>query len=382
MAKKKSVGPREPKDGPTKSKGVVDTGKANDQLCDALSALTPESIAYLEKPTIKAAGMRAIRKETEEYRDAPLAEITTDMAELRREYSMNLVMGQVVLNRSGAFVRQALGYDPQSKDKEAQKAIVAEANRLIIAVSKGEDVPLTEGVQAYVLNSLHSAAPFMAEAADYKQRLECLAGFLPFWKDYGCHIRGLGLLSLGTLIGETGDLNNYPSIQCLWKRLGAACMDGVHQSRLPEWCKGASDDVKRDEWIRRGYNKRRRCNLYNFCAGQVKAGGPYSPTYYWRKPIEVEKLAGNKDWKIRAHRRATLYMSKFMLMEMWEMWTGKDAHCYYKEHAPYRVLSTAGGQLPQKDIAVLGQLPGLPEKDKKIDKADIDADIDIFNEEE
>ena len=132
--------------------------------------------------------------------------------------------------------------------------------------------------------------------------------------------RGFGALSLATLIGETGDLSNYSTHSKLWKRLGLAVIGGERQRRVP----GAAA-------IEHGYNASRRAIVWTVGQCLFKAqsqrvdkgtgrilrqAGPYRLGYDARKELELTRV----ETKAHAHNRATRYMEKKLVRNLWKAW--------------------------------------------------------------
>lgn len=148
-----------------------------------------------------------------------------------------------------------------------------------------------------------------------EKKMEQLARVLPlarFIED----TPGLGALSVASLIGETGMLSNYSTVAKLWKRLGLAVMpDGTRQRLVP----GVAA-------LEHGYNPSRRSVMWNvgnnvFRTQSARKGGeagPYRVVYDDRKAYELER---NPDIRpIIAHRRATRYMEKRIVRDLWRAW--------------------------------------------------------------
>jgi len=133
-------------------------------------------------------------------------------------------------------------------------------------------------------------------------------------------IKGFGIGSLAAVIGEAGDLSNYPTHSHLWKRLGLAVIDGGRQRLVP----GADALVH-------GYSPSRRSVVWNIgqCVfkaqsprvdketGEVKVeAGEYRKLYDARKEYEM----GRVETKGHAHNRAMRYMEKKLMRDLWKAW--------------------------------------------------------------
>jgi len=133
-------------------------------------------------------------------------------------------------------------------------------------------------------------------------------------------VKGFGIGSLAAVIGEAGDLSNYPTHSHLWKRLGLAVIDGGRQRMVP----GA-------DALAHGYSPSRRSVIWNIgqCVlkaqsqrvdketGEVKAeAGEYRKLYDARKEYEM----GRVETKGHAHNRATRYVEKKLMRDLWKAW--------------------------------------------------------------
>ena len=138
-------------------------------------------------------------------------------------------------------------------------------------------------------------------------------------------IRGFGELSLAGLIGETGDLSSYATHSKLWKRLGLAVINGGRQRRITG-----------DEALEHGYSATRRSLVWNIgqcvmktqsvrvdkTTGEEKSpAGRYRRIYDDRKAYETDRV----ETKGHAHNRATRYMEKRLIRDLWTAWRAIEA---------------------------------------------------------
>lgn len=167
----------------------------------------------------------------------------------------------------------------------------------------------------------------------YEKLMNDIVKKLPIWKEWGINVLGLGTVTLGMIIAETGNLSNYLGT-CkeanvkLIKRMGIGVwFDGSGQGRLPEGVY-KTDKQKKAAWIERGYCPRRRTIIYrvaeSFCL-QQKKDSSYCNIYKARKAYKKEK---NPEWvygKIEAD--AKKYMCRKLLCDMRQKWV--ELHPYY-----------------------------------------------------
>lgn len=166
-----------------------------------------------------------------------------------------------------------------------------------------------EHVRPVLAVHLHSLADAQKP---YDKAIARLAKQLPVWA-WAEQVRGCGPLVLGLIVGETGDLAQYDGPAKVWKRMGLAVMpDGTRQRR-----------VAGDEAIAHGYNPQRRSLMFNLgeCLIKLNQAGPYRRFYDERKAFELARLPadakGRQGW---AHARASRYMQKRFLVDLWEAW--------------------------------------------------------------
>jgi hypothetical protein len=193
-----------------------------------------------------------------------------------------------------------LGWRLDLPDKE-RKAIEREAAKLM------RDP--TDNFRQAVEASQKAAALFHDTEKKFAKEIERAAESLPVWQ-FAKDIRGFGALSLGTIVGEAGDLANYPTKSKLWKRMGVGLLDGRRQGNP-----GTGADA--DEWIRHGYKPARRALLWQIGANLIMLNnGDYRALYLSRKDFELAR--GFK--KLHAHNRAKRYMEKRLLRDLWQAW--------------------------------------------------------------
>lgn len=129
--------------------------------------------------------------------------------------------------------------------------------------------------------------------------------------------RGFGIESLATIIGETGDLGNYPNPGNLWARMGCAPFQSNGKAFMgATWKAGKEGKLSGEEWTQFGYSPRRRSVAYVIGENLVKqnATGPYRARYNGAKAAAAES---HTDWKpLRCHRHAMLLATKLLLKNL------------------------------------------------------------------
>ena len=251
----------------------------------------------------------------------------------------------------GAYLRTALGWRKDAAADE-RKAIAVLADDLITCGEHGAKAesrktpkpnphelagsPEYERFAKIIGASLKARAPWDAIEADAEKALSGLAEQLPVWAAFGAEIRGFGPLSLATIVGEAGDLSNYPTVAKLWKRMGVAVVNGKRQG-------GLAKSASKDDWIEHGYNRERRSRMWNIGKSLVYAGGEYADLYRARKEVERQKAADEgltvapagsipkkraAEFRSLGHidKRAQRYMEKRLLADLWKAWRRAIEH--------------------------------------------------------
>lgn len=195
-----------------------------------------------------------------------------------------------------------------------------EANKLYAAMEKGADDAQAEMARMLTDPFIQARSILEGNRKRTEKAMEKSAKTLPVaqWVD---GIKGFGIASLAAVIGEAGDLSNYPTHSHLWKRLGLAVIDGGRQRLMP----GA-------DAIIHGYSPGRRSVVWNVgqCVfkaqsqrvdketGEVKIeAGEYRKLYDARKEYELPRVEGKK---AHAHNRAMRYMEKKLMRDLWKAW--------------------------------------------------------------
>ncbi len=245
--------------------------------------------------------------------DTHITSVCLSLRELQAQ-RVATIRAQIRLqNQARAFVRRYLGWAPDLSEAERKK-INGEAAKLVKEIEADPKHP-------------HPATLFvMATGAgrkpldDYRRRLEKqMEGHvksLPVWP--WCEaIKGFGALGLAIIVGEAGDLSNYPNPGKLWKRMGLA---------PPE----AYAMMTRAGVTAKCIPKRRRSTIWTIGDSLIKGNDDgYRQIYEERKAYEVAKHPewdkgiddeGKLHVKMPAHRRAQRYMEKRLLRDLWRAW--------------------------------------------------------------
>ncbi len=183
---------------------------------------------------------------------------------------------------------------------------VASENKLVQKATRHK-TPTPTRARKVTRPYMLALAPIREWRASLEKDLELLAAQLPV-ADWARQQKGFGLLRLGFIIGETGDLSNYATKEKVWKRMGLAIApDGKAQRR-----------VRGSDAIEMGFNPRRRAVMYVVGDCLIRQKGHYKAIYDQRK--EYEKQAHPELPLIVLHRRAKRYMEKALLADLWQEW--------------------------------------------------------------
>lgn len=173
---------------------------------------------------------------------------------------------------------------------------------------------------------LYAHACDLGESCKFRRKyLEYGAQQLAIWQQWCRDIRGVDAYGLARLLCETGDLWHYPTVPKLWKRLGVGLCNGERQRRVLHITEAEARAI--------GFVPRRRAVVYNLQTGlltQNKAceghaaqtcsthPGAYRALYLARKTVEQAKVPEGAP--LLWHRRASRYMAKRFLRDLWNAW--------------------------------------------------------------
>lgn len=276
-------------------------------------------------------------------------------------------------NAAGARVRRALGC--QSDDDEAKREKVkAKAAKIVSDALNGRGCALPS-VASDLAVIARSIEPLTKARHECELAMKRLMRKLPIWEQWAKGVRGLGELGCAVILAETGNLGNYATRERVWKRLGLAPLNGKAMST---WRKEGG--LTADDWTAAGYSPRRRAEIFS-CVGdplfrqQTMVVGPYRQAYDTYKAkqtalneagafaeqaagiVKAAKKAGRAPLKVNAegrltpihiHNRATRFMTKELIRDLWSEW----------RRASSAVITTH--RLPAADYSSLEERPANP----------------------
>lgn len=261
-----------------------------------------------------------------------VAKISAELQALQRQRAVLTKSRIMQSNRLQAIVAGAIGYQANMSEKDRQKKF-AEASALI---EECRDESFEHPMAAVVRTTLIGIDAFEAQQRVYEKEMLALAKKLPVaaWVAHKDR-RGFGLLQLAIVVGECGDLANYPNPAKIWRRMGCAPHSFDGQTHMgATWRAGKEGKLPAAEWASFGYSPRRRSIAYLVGEGIVKQNdaGPYRTHYDQTKDAAQER---HPDWpKLRCHRHAMLLATKRLLLDLWRTWNGRRPKPQVKPKLP------------------------------------------------
>jgi len=293
-----------------------------------------------------------------------------ELQSLQRRRAVVLKSRNMVANRLQALVAGTIGYHSGMPEKERKKKF-AEAATVVRQVADGAD----SDWRGIILAHLASIKPFNVEKAALEKEMLKLARCLPVaaWV-LQPEQNGFGLPFLAIVIGETGDLANYPNPAKVWRRLGCAPHTFGGQTHMgATWRAGKEGKLPAEEWEAFGYSPRRRSIAYligeavmkqNFVRGgngdsrgatestiatrRTKSAGangtgdggietegidagPYRARYDQAKAAARQN---HPDWPPqRCNLHGKLLAAKLLLKRLWVEWNRGDMNAFSRPHA-------------------------------------------------
>ena len=277
-----------------------------------------------------------------------VAAVAAALQSLQRQRQWHLKSRNMVANRLQSTVAGTLGYH-NGMDKKERAALYKQATKVIAAIKKGGPAE-SDMVAGIVKTTSIAIAGFQEMKLSLENEMVAIAKTLPVapWVE-APEQRGFGLLFLGIVIGETGDLAGYANPAKVWRRLGCAPWTFDGQTLMgATWRGGKHGKLPSSEWESFGYSPRRRSIAFLIGEGIVKQNsfasevepeeeeeessetekrykpvrdaGPYRQRY---DEAKVTFAAKHPDYKpLRCHRHAMLLGTKLLLKNLWIQWTG------------------------------------------------------------
>lgn len=144
---------------------------------------------------------------------------------------------------------------------------------------------------------------------DVKPRIRTL----PIWQKWGKDVKGLGELSLGSIISCCENPGAYKNVGYLWKRFGLGFI--LDNEKMPIRQRLCRD---KDMAVKMGYSPERRSTMHVIGDCLIRARGLYKEIYDFEKEKLEEKHP--ELTKIHKHRRAMRKMEKIFLRDFRRAW--------------------------------------------------------------
>lgn len=200
-------------------------------------------------------------------------------------------------------------------------------------VKKGETMPEDADLEIALMPFVAAIAHFDESIGPIERELEKLARRLPI-APWAKTVTGLGWGSIAAIVGEAGDLSQYPSVAGVWKRMGLAVIDGDGRQR-----KVANADAA----LIHGYSPERRSVVWVMADSMSKhqrtwldkeTGEVRKPAGVYGEVLEREKekaLAAGCN-NLHAERRGKRHMSKAVIKDMTLAWREAVGHRCQDDH--------------------------------------------------
>lgn len=250
-----------------------------------------------------------------------------------------------------AFARVYFSAWQPSAEKVSRLKAAAQAKRVVDQIRAGtapseEDSAIYAAMSGMVNTAQASWHAFEVERKAHRKAAEKMVAQLPAW-DRIKHVRGFSVWGLATIVGEVGDVGDYPGPRHLFKRLGLApdeCYPKGEQRTgrmIPRNSRGRimgiiADPLFRAQWrgAREGDDGSQRGNEsqvdFDPVATSIPAHaiGPFGAVYGEAK---VRQLAAGKT-KGHAEKLARRTMVKALLHDVHRAWHGVELD-YAKQNA-------------------------------------------------
>lgn len=243
--------------------------------------------------------------------------------ELYRRKVATLEIRKNLDNQLGSYVARELG-DHGGLAKEERVALRKKADKLIVAIEKGsvpaDQQDVANRISGLVINSRISRQGFQVFLNGLEKKMCALADTLGP-AEWIKQIRGVGILSLATIVGECGDLSNYANPGKLWKRLGLAPFNGKMPST---WRYGNEGTLTADQWTDLGYSPRRRSAAWMIgWAIMMQNDGVYRDRFDEAK-LKSKANEQHSEWSDGRHNsHAMLLATKRFVLDLWKQWNGR-----------------------------------------------------------
>lgn len=281
--------------------------------------------------------------------------VSAELQVLQRHRAIVVKSRIMQSNRLQAIVAGSIGYESRMPEKQRLK-LFKDAATVIRNIVDGD---ATSPLRNVILVTMVGIDAFNDQDHEIKRAQIKLVKELPVseWA-VRPEQRGFGLQSLATVVGETGDLANYPNPAKLWRRMGCAPHEFDGNRRMGStWRFGKEGKLPSSEWESFGYSPRRRSVMYVIGENLVKQNGsigggpvpetvlngasdddavradehcrdtdgsrvgPYRVRYDEAKAKLAAEHVGNPLYPpMRCHKHGMLLATKLLLKNLWVEW--------------------------------------------------------------
>ena len=245
-------------------------------------------------------------------------------------------------NSLNGVTRWRLGWYDEGLTEKDHKRINGQAKTLLVAMNQGKPVAQkyreqAEKLERRVWTTKIAVAAFKDEQDEHeKTMLELLPALPPAALAYRETVKGFGEMTLLVMIGEAGNLSDYPNVAKVWKRLGFAPAETYPQGekskgrKIPKSRKGTIWGMLIPQILKQQVATIRDDNGKD--TGVREPRGPYGAFYLEHKAAYLARFTadGTKAPKVRAHEYAARRVIKRVLKELWKAWNG---HVPAEDHA-------------------------------------------------
>ena len=320
-----------------------DNGVTGDRLGGELDCVTDNSAAAQDTMIDdRESGIDRVAVDQRQSSDEGLlgteimgvAAICREIQGLQRQRRAAMKLRIMLENGTTAFVASMIGYSANMDDKKRKK-VFSDAQKMVKRIDEDDHTADNEtsdegehrsDIDRAVAPLVRITFSSRSKFADYEKRLLAkmtkLAGQLPVaaWFDHPDR-RGIKLTMLATIVGEAGNLSDYPNPAKLWKRLFGAPYEKEGHVRMPSsWRRKGG--LAADEWSDIGYSPRRNASTYQLRENIVMQNreGPYRKRYDEAKS-KSKANPSHEDWTdAHHHSHAQLLAAKRFVLDLWKEW--------------------------------------------------------------
>jgi hypothetical protein len=228
--------------------------------------------------------------------------------------------------RFGALARLVLGwrFDMPEKERAALNKAAEKLTRAMLSEKELSEADADFASRTYLdvdaVTIRASLVPLWQSRKQIERQMENVAARLPA-AGMVADTRGFGIRGLAVIIGETGDLSDYPNPAKVWRRLGLApytrAKDGLTRAGSTWRMKGG---LSADEWSDFGYAPARLGQIYGVNTEPLMKmnDGKYRALYLHAKAA----FAPRAERPMHAHKHAMRLMTKELVLDVWRAWRG------------------------------------------------------------